>query len=573
MSDTDTTSNATTQRLAQQYECERTLQEVEKHGYRRVALQFPDGQLKDAPRVCQWLMAQSRIRQQQQQQQGQDNDESAPPTVPLFFVIGDTSYGSCCVDEVAAQHLNADLVVHYGHACLSPISRLPVLYVFGRRSFPQPLHEVATCIASTLKARHNETRAFLFFDLAYEAIIPSLGALVNEQLSGSGIHLYVARLPLAASTPLLPTSLQSQTEALLLEQRDEATAEEGHKRVIFAGGLELEVEKEGEDEEAAAAAATVAATQAVVIYFGRTEGNKQLANIMLRFNACTCLSYDPTTPPSIPPSSPQPLLQPQSLSTNQELKRRYYLVQRARDASVFGIVVGTLGVGRYMGVVSAVRRLISQANKKSYTLLVGKLNPSKLANFAEIDAFVLVACPETSLLEEGGREYHAPVVTPLELEMALGGKAWDGFYSTDFRELGSLLLEGGSEEGREEGREEGEGKGDEEGEDGEGDEPYFSLVSGGFKGGSGGGRAGVSASMSSSSSSSSTTMTQFSSPASDFLQLREYRGLGHDKLVVRRKEGEEGREEGGEEEEEEEGRPPEGIVEGRTGIASDYDNV
>jgi diphthamide biosynthesis protein 2 len=27
---------------------------------------------------------------------------------------------SCCVDEVAAEHVNADLVVHYGHACMSP---------------------------------------------------------------------------------------------------------------------------------------------------------------------------------------------------------------------------------------------------------------------------------------------------------------------------------------------------------------------------------------------------------------------------------------------------------------------
>lgn len=26
---------------------------------------------------------------------------------------------SCCVDEVAAQHVDADLIVHYGHACLS----------------------------------------------------------------------------------------------------------------------------------------------------------------------------------------------------------------------------------------------------------------------------------------------------------------------------------------------------------------------------------------------------------------------------------------------------------------------
>lgn len=563
---------ATARRLAEQYELERTLQEVERHGYRRVALQFPDDQLKDAPQVCQWLMAQSRIRQDEQQ--AEQDDGTAPSIVPLFFVIGDTSYGSCCVDEVAAQHLNADLVVHYGHACLSPTSRLPVLYVFGRRTLPQPSHEVATCIATTLKTQQNETRAFMFYDLAYKSIIPALGALVNEQLSESGTRLYIARLPLAATTPLMPTLMGQQPQdqhspsGQEQEQGDEATLGDGQKRVIFAGGLELEIE-EGEVE----------ATQPVIIYLGCSKGNKQLANIMLRFNTCVCLSYDPTDPPTLPPSSsssppsqplPPPLLQPQSLQTNKELKRRYYLVQRARDASVFGIVVGTLGVGRYMGVVSAVRRLIANANKKSYTLLVGKLNPAKLANFAEIETFVLVACPEASLLDGGGREYHAPVVTPLELEMALGGKAWDGFYSTDFRELGSLLLEEGEGKTNKERmgeEEENEGQKGEEKEGG--DEPYFSLVSGGFKGGSGTGRAGGSVSMS--SSSCSTAMTQFSSPAGDFLQLREYRGLGHDKLAGARTEGEEERENG--EEDEDEGGPQDGIVQGRTGIASDYGNV
>ena len=26
---------------------------------------------------------------------------------------------SCCIDEVAAEHVNADLIIHYGRACLS----------------------------------------------------------------------------------------------------------------------------------------------------------------------------------------------------------------------------------------------------------------------------------------------------------------------------------------------------------------------------------------------------------------------------------------------------------------------
>jgi diphthamide biosynthesis protein 2 len=35
------------------------------------------------------------------------------------FILGDTSYGECCVDEVNAEHNAADVVVHYGRSCLS----------------------------------------------------------------------------------------------------------------------------------------------------------------------------------------------------------------------------------------------------------------------------------------------------------------------------------------------------------------------------------------------------------------------------------------------------------------------
>ena len=66
--------------------------------------------------------------------------------------------------------------------------------------------------------------------------------------------------------------------------------------------------------------------------------------------------------------------------------------------------------------------------------LVGKINAAKLLNFPEIDVFVLVACPENSLLDS--KALFKPVVTPFELELALcEGREWDGHYSADFRDL------------------------------------------------------------------------------------------------------------------------------------------
>lgn len=130
--------------------------------------------------------------------------------------------------------------------------------------------------------------------------------------------------------------------------------------------------------------------------------------------------------------------------------RRYGAVQRARDADTVGIVVGTLGIADYLPMLAHLRAILRQHRKKSYTVAVGKLRPEKLANFAEVECWVLVACPENALLDGLGpavpdsKAYPVPVVTPFELEIALssaegsdnaGGRHWDGTYILNFREL------------------------------------------------------------------------------------------------------------------------------------------
>merc|ERR1712243_172738 len=84
------------------------------------------------------------------------------------------------------------------------------------------------------------------------------------------------------------------------------------------------------------------------------------------------------------------------------------------------------------------------AGKRAYTFLVGKPNVAKLANFPEIDVFVLVACTELTFIDS--KEFLQPVVTPWDLERT-------GEYVTDYK----ALLPGGSHY-----QPPSEGRGDEE---------------------------------------------------------------------------------------------------------------
>lgn len=71
-----------------------------KNFLKKIALQFPDEYLSDASQIFSIL-------------------KNSLDSQYEFFILGDTSYGSCCVDEVASEHYAADIVIHYGPSCLS----------------------------------------------------------------------------------------------------------------------------------------------------------------------------------------------------------------------------------------------------------------------------------------------------------------------------------------------------------------------------------------------------------------------------------------------------------------------
>ncbi|KAF7814369.1 2-(3-amino-3-carboxypropyl)histidine synthase subunit 2 isoform X1 [Senna tora] len=165
--------------------------------------------------------------------------------------------------------------------------------------------------------------------------------------------------------------------------------------------------------------------------------NSAFANAVLTFNACEIVRYDATENQVVTDMSQQRRI----------LKRRYYLVERAKDANIIGILVGTLGVAGYLHIIHQMKELITGAGKKAYTMVMGKPNPAKLANFPECDVFVYVSCAQTALLDS--KEYLAPVITPFEATIAFSrGSQWTGAYVMEFRNLIDLpQVEVGNQEG------------------------------------------------------------------------------------------------------------------------------
>ncbi len=120
--------------------------------------------------------------------------------------------------------------------------------------------------------------------------------------------------------------------------------------------------------------------------------------------------------------------------TNRDLMRRFYLIEKARDAKIFGILIGTMSVANYKEAIDHVSQILKKANRRFYSFLIGKLNCPKLNNFMEVDMYVMVACNENSLINS--KELNKPIVTIYELEMAFNAaRMWGEEFVCDFRQL------------------------------------------------------------------------------------------------------------------------------------------
>ncbi|RDL31010.1 uncharacterized protein BP5553_09799 [Venustampulla echinocandica] len=369
--------------IRETYEIERTAREIIQGAWRRVALQFPDEMLVDAPRVFEGLASEL---ENLSQEGGEEGNRS---TRRRLYILADTSYGCCCVDEIAAEHVDAEVVVHYGRACLSPTARLPVLYVFTSRKLDAD--DAASGFEESFDSK--EEKVIMMADLTYQSHVKPL----VERLRKSG--------------------WKNVRETAVIH---DPVAEIPNRKIVWEEG------EEGKEP-----------LQEWRIWHISDPPPALLLTLSSRIKE---LLIYPTTA-STSPSKPGPKNQIIRSNTTAVLRRRYALLTRLTTVPIIGILINTLSVANYLSSTGTLQAMISRAGKKSYTFVVGKVNAAKMANFSEVGAWVVLGCWESSLLEG---DFYAPVVTPFELELALqkdGERVWSGEWRGDFE---SVLWTGGT---------------------------------------------------------------------------------------------------------------------------------
>jgi diphthamide synthase subunit DPH2 len=72
------------------------------------------------------------------------------------LLLADVTYGACCIDDFTAKEMGAEMIVHYGHSCLSKWIVQSVIALRSKCTLASPC--IANHLENTIRLCRNRYR-------------------------------------------------------------------------------------------------------------------------------------------------------------------------------------------------------------------------------------------------------------------------------------------------------------------------------------------------------------------------------------------------------------------------------
>jgi len=339
------------------FEIHKTIHRIRTLDVKMVALQFPEGLLIFSCAIADIL-----------------EEFTGCETL----IMGDVTYGACCVDDLTAKALGAQLMVHYGHSCLVPVDAMTagikMLYVFVDIQIDLD-HFIETL-------RYNFPLGEK--EIPHLAVVSTIQFVAALQSSSRELVESGYKVTIPQAKPLSPGEILGCTSPYLTE---DVTA---------------------------------------IVYLG--DGRFHLESIMIANPLIPSYRYDPYNKEFTREYYDHELMR----------ANRLRAIERAKDSRHIGVILGTLGRQGSPKIMDNLLRRIEETGRTSTTVFLSEIFPDKLAMFDEcVDAWVQIACPRLSI--DWGLAFEKPLLSPYEMSVALETVQWrTEAYPMDFYANDSL---------------------------------------------------------------------------------------------------------------------------------------
>ncbi len=333
------------------FEIPKTIHRIRVLGAKKVALQMPEGLLLFATTISDILT------------------EFCEGIETL--IMGDVTYGACCIDDYTARALGCDLLVHYAHSCLIPVdvTKIKTLYVF---------------VDISIDTSH-------------------LLATVERNFSAGKTIAVVGTIQFNATIHGVKSTLEKEGFRVLLPQI--APLSKGE----ILGCTSPDLSK-----------STLDGPVDMILYLG--DGRFHLESIMIHNPDVPAYRYDPY--------SRKLTRETYGHAEMQDLRRQ--AIRTAKAARKWGLILGSLGRQGNPHTMALIETKLTEMGIPYVNLLLSEIFPGKLAMMSDVECWVQVACPRLSI--DWGYAFPRPLLTPYEALVALGEREdWGtGVYPMDY---------------------------------------------------------------------------------------------------------------------------------------------
>jgi 2-(3-amino-3-carboxypropyl)histidine synthase len=295
------------------FEIHKTIHRIRTNGSKKVALQMPEGLLLFATTISDILT------------------QFCPGIETL--IMGDVTYGACCIDDYTARALGCDLLVHYAHSCLIPVdvTKIKTLYVFVDISI-DTAHLLATLERNFTSGQIIAIVGTIQFNATLHGI--------RAPLEKAGFRVVIPQIaPLSKGEILGCTSPRLDTT-------------EGIDRILYLG-----------------------------------DGRFHLESAMIHNPTIPAYRYDPYSRK----------LTHEGYNHIEMQTLRKKAISSAKMARKWGLILGSLGRQGNPHTMTLIEEKLEEQGIPYINLLLSEIFPGKLAMMDDVECWVQVACPRLSI--------------------------------------------------------------------------------------------------------------------------------------------------------------------------------
>jgi 2-(3-amino-3-carboxypropyl)histidine synthase len=295
------------------FEIPKTIHRIRSSGAKKVALQMPEGLLLFATTISDILT------------------QFCPGVETL--IMGDVTYGACCIDDYTARAMGCDLLVHYAHSCLIPVdvTKIKTLYVFVDISI-----DTAHLLATLERNFASGKTVAVVGTIQFNATIHG----VKAALERAGYKILVPQI-----APLSKGEILGCTSPRLKEDDQ----------------IDL------------------------ILYLG--DGRFHLESIMIHNPSIPAYRYDPYSRK----------ITRETYGHDEMHSLRRSAIHTARSARKWGVILGSLGRQGNPHTMALIERRLTEKGIPWVNLLLSEVFPGKLALMGDVECWVQVACPRLSI--------------------------------------------------------------------------------------------------------------------------------------------------------------------------------